>query len=298
MSISEVALTQALETQLSNQENSIANLQMQISSGQSLNKPSDNPTAVTQVLALSSQASQMTSWQANAATATSWLDTANSTANSVLDTMQSAQTLLLQAANQGAENPTGYEAIGHQLQGIVSNLLDLANTQYAGRAVFAGTSASPVAYDSTGNYLGNSDTPQVVTGPGTGVGQLTSLSVPGTSMFGTGSSNVFANLTAIANALITGAPTSSEISTALTALSANTAQAQQASVLLGNAAQQASSASASLTTQLSNVQAYSANLEDVNVATATTQLTLETTAYQVALWAASQAVPETLVKFL
>lgn len=298
MSISEVALTQALETQLSNQESSIANLQMQISSGQSLNKPSDNPTAVTQVLTLSNQASQMTSWQANAATATSWLDTANSTANSVLDTMQSAQTLLLQAANQGAENPTGYEAIGHQLQGIVSNLLDLANTQYAGRALFAGTSASPAAYDSAGNYLGNSDIPQVVTGAGPGVGQLTSLSVPGTSMFGTGSSSVFANLSAIANSLLTGTPTSSDISTALTSLSANMAQAQQASVLLGSAAQQASSASASLTTQLSNVQAYSANLEDVNVATATTQLTLETTAYQVALWAASQAVPETLVKFL
>jgi hypothetical protein len=36
----------------------------------------------------------------------------------------------------------------------------------------------------------------------------------------------------------------------------------------------------------------------VNVATAMTQLDSETTNYQAALWAASQAIPETLVKFI
>jgi len=298
MSISDLALSQTLTNQLSNKMTAVATLQTQIASGQALNQPSDNPAAVTQVLALSSQASQLTSWQGNAETASSWLGTANGVANSVLEAMGSANTLLLQASNQGSQTASGYEAIGRQLKGVVTNLLQLANSQYGGRALFAGTAATTTAFDASGNYLGNSDTPKVVIGAGAGAGQTVGISVPGTAMFGAGTSNVFATLTTVANALLTGSPAPSQISSALTALSGNIATAQQASVELGNATQQSSMASASLTTQLSNVQANSANLKDINLAQATTQLQLDTTSYQAALWAASQAIPETLMKFV
>ncbi len=234
MTVSSLALAQTLTDQLTSQETNIAALQEQLATGQALNKPSDNPAAVTQVLALSGQASQLTSWQTNAETATSWLGTANDTANSVLESMQSAQTLLLQSLNQGAQDPTTYQALGDQLKGVVSNLLGLSNTQYEGRPIFAGTSASSQAYDANGNYLGNGDVPTVVIGPGSGSGQAVGLSVPGTSMFGTGASNVFATLNAAATALQSGAPTSAELNTALDALNATISSAQQASAVLGD----------------------------------------------------------------
>jgi flagellar hook-associated protein 3 FlgL len=298
MTVSSLALAQTLTDQLTAQETNIAQLQQQLATGQALNKPSDNPAAVTQVLALSSQASQLTSWQTNADTAASWLGTANDTANSVLESMQSAQSLLLQALNQGAQDPTTYTALGDQLQGVASNLLSLSNTQYEGRPIFAGTSASPQAYDANGNYLGNGDAPTAVIGPGSGSGQTVGVSVPGTSIFGIGASNVFATLDAAATALQSGAPTAAELNTALTALNATISSAQQASAVLGDSSQQVASTTASLTTQIASVQADQANLEDVNIATATTQLDSETTNYQAALWAASQAIPETLVKFI
>ena len=56
--------------------------------------------------------------------------------------------------------------------------------------------------------------------------------------------------------------------------------------------------SSSLTTQIASVQTDQADLQDVNIATVTTQLDSEMTNYQAALWAASQAIPETLVKFV
>jgi len=298
VTVSSLALAQTLTDQLTTQETNIAQLQQQLATGQALNKPSDNPAAVTQVLALSSQASQLTAWQSNAGTATSWLGTANGTANSVLESMQSAQSLLLQSLNQGAQDPTTYQAIGDQLQGVVSNLISLSNTQYVGRPIFAGTSASPQAYDANGNYLGNEDVPTVVIGPGSGVGQTVGVSVPGTSMFGTGASNVFATLTSAATALQSGAPTSAELNTALTALNTIMSGAQQASAVLGDSSQRVATATTSLTNQIASVQGDQANLEDVNIATVTTQLASETTNYQAALWAASQAIPETLVKFI
>jgi flagellar hook-associated protein 3 FlgL len=296
--ISNLALAQTLTDQLSTQEGSIAQLQEQLATGHVLNQPSDNPAAVTQVLALSSQASQLSSWQANVDTTTSWLGTANSTANNALESMQSAQSLLLQALNQGAQDPTTYQALGDQLQGVVSNLLSLANTQFEGRPIFAGTSASPQAYDASGNYLGNGDAPSAVVGPGSGAGQTVNMSVPGTTMFGVGAANVFATLSTVAAALSSGTPTSAQLTSALSALSANMSTAQQASAVLGDASQEVASISSSLTTQIASVQNDQADLQDVNVATAMTQLDSETTNYQAALWAASQAIPETLVKFI
>jgi flagellar hook-associated protein 3 FlgL len=212
--------------------------------------------------------------------------------------MQSAQTLLLQAANQGAQDPTTYKALGSQLQGIVSNLLSLANTQFEGRAIFAGTSASPQAYDASGTYLGNSDVPTAVIGPGAGAGQTVGLSVPGTAMFGTGAANVFSTLSTMATSLLSGTPSSATISTAITALAANMSTAQTASATLGNASQAVASVASNLTNQLASVQSSQATLEDVNVAVASTQLQMETANYQAALWVAQQSIPNTLMKFL
>ena len=298
MTVSTLALAQTLTDQLSSQETNIAQLQQQLATGKVLNQPSDNPAAVTQVLALSGQASQLTSWQSNADTASSWLGTANETANSVLESMQSAQSLLLQSLNQGAQDPSTYQALGAQLQGVVSNLLSLSNTQYEGRPIFAGTSASPQAYDTSGNYLGNGDVPTVVIGPGSGAGQTVGLSVPGTTIFGVGAANVFSTLSAAVTALNSGAPTAANLSAALTALNTNISTAQQASAVLGDSSQQVAGTSSALTTQVASVQSDQANLEDVNIATVTTQLDSEMTNYQAALWAASQAIPETLVKFV
>jgi flagellar hook-associated protein 3 FlgL len=298
VTVSTLALAQTLTDQLSSQETNIAQLQQQLATGKVLNQPSDNPAAVTQVLALSGQASQLTSWQTNADTASSWLGTANETANSALESMQSAQSLLLQSLNQGAQDPTTYQALGAQLQGVVSNLLSLSNTQYEGRPIFAGTSASPQAYDTSGNYLGNGDVPTVVIGPGSGAGQTVGMSVPGTTIFGVGAANVFATLSAAVTALNSGAPTAANLGAALTALNTNISTAQQASAVLGDSSQQVASTSSALTTQVASVQSDQANLEDVNIATVTTQLDSEMTNYQAALWAASQAIPETLVKFV
>ena len=117
MTVSTLALAQTLTDQLSSQETNIAQLQQQLATGKSLNQPSDNPAAVTQVLALSGQASQLTSWQSNTDTASSWLGTANQTANSVLDSMQSAQSLLLQSLNQGAQDPDHLPGAGRPAPG-------------------------------------------------------------------------------------------------------------------------------------------------------------------------------------
>lgn len=298
MLISDLTLSQAITQQLGQQQSTIADLEMQLSSGKALNMPSDNPTAVTQVLQLSGQSAQILSWQANASTATSWLGMANNAANSALNDMQSARTTLLQALNQATQSPTQYQAIATQLQGIDQTLQATANTQYEGRAMFAGTSAVTQAYDTSGNYMGNGDAPTVVIGADGGTGQTTPISVPGTALFGTGSANVFSTLSTVVGQLSGGAPTAAQLNAALTALDANIATASQGAATLGVASQRASAAGAALTIQLQSVQTSQSGLESVNIATVTSQLSSQLTNYQAAMWAASKAIPETLDHFL
>jgi flagellar hook-associated protein 3 FlgL len=296
--VADTSLSLAITEQLNQQESSIATLEEQVSSGKALNKPSDDPAAVTQVLQLSGQASQLSNWQNNVQTATSWFGMGNNAVNSTLSNMQSARSLLLQALNQGTQDSTTYQAIGQQLQGITANLLSTANTQFEGRPIFAGTSASSQAYDSAGTYLGNSDTPNVIVGPGPGSGQAAALSVSGPSVFGTGAANVFNTLSTVAGQLGSGAPTAAQLNAALNALDANITTAEQASAVFGNGSDQVTALQAALTTQLTEIQGNQASLEDVNVATVTTQLDSEMTNYQAAMWAASKAIPETPVHFL
>ena len=142
------------------------------------------------------------------------------------------------------------------------------------------------------------DTPNVVIGAGPGAGQTAALSVPGPSVFGAGAASVFNTLTTVIGQLGSGTPTATQLNAALTALDANISTAEQASAVLGNGSDQVAAVSASLTTQLTSVQNTQAGLEDVNVATVTTQLDSQMTNYQAAMWAASQAIPETLVHFL
>jgi flagellar hook-associated protein 3 FlgL len=296
--ISDLTISQAITRQLSQQEAAIAGLERQLSSGRALNTPSDDPAAVTQVLQLSGQSAQIATWQSNAGTAASWLGVANDTANSVLDQMQSARTVLLEALNQGTQTGTSYQAMATQLQGIAQTILASANTQYEGRAMFAGTSAVTQAYDASGNYLGNTDTPSVVIGAGSGPGQTTPLSVPGSTLFGVGPASVFTTLSTVVGQLAGGTPTTAQLNVALSALDANIATASQGAATLGEASQEATAASAALTTQLQAVQSTQSGLESVNIATVTSQLTSQLTNYQAAMWAASKAIPETLDHFM
>jgi flagellar hook-associated protein 3 FlgL len=296
--ISDLTISQAITQQLGQQEATIAGLERQLSSGRALNTPSDDPVAVAQVLQLSGQSAQIATWQSNASAAASWLGVANNTANAVLDQMQSARTVLLQALNQGSQTATSYQAMSTQLQGIAQTILASANTQYEGRAMFAGTAAVTQAYDASGNYLGNTDTPSVVIGAGAGPGQTSPISVPGSTLFGVGPASVFTTLSTVVGQLAGGAPTAAQLNAALSALDANIAVASQGAATLGEATQQAASASSALTTQLQAVQSTQSGLENVNIATVTSQLTSQLTNYQAAMWAASKAIPETLDHFM
>jgi flagellar hook-associated protein 3 FlgL len=162
------------------------NTTLELATGSSINKPSDNPGGAAQVIRLNELSSQADSFQSSIGNINGQFSTADSTLNSVVTSLQSALSLGVEAAN-GTLSDADRADVATELTGIQSQLLSLANTSYQGQYIFAGTAtAQPFVVDPTQTsgvrYTGNTGTNNVTIG----AGYQLQVNLPGSQVFGTG----------------------------------------------------------------------------------------------------------------
>ncbi|MGA3214633.1 MAG: hypothetical protein ABSD97_02950 [Acidimicrobiales bacterium] len=299
MRITDMTLADQLSGNLESQQATITNLDEEISSGNALQQPSDNPVAVADTMSYSRQIAQAASDQDNATTAQSWLGIGNQTANQVVDTLQSVNTTVLQALSSGSNNAQSYNEMAQQIQGQISTLVGLANTQYGSTAIFAGTAGVSQPYSSTGAYSGNSQAFTINVGSGVPV----AVTVPGDQLFGGGTSSVQSVFTTLQN-IVThlqegpGSSSYASLESDLTNLGANMTQAESAATTLGESTQAVTAASTAAQNTSTQLQTLLASTKSADIPTVTAALQSDLTTYQAALYAVSQTVPETLAQFL
>jgi flagellar hook-associated protein 3 FlgL len=163
-----------------------ANTTLELATGSSINKPSDNPAGAAEVIRLNAESSQADSFQSSIGGINGQISTADSTLSTVVSTLQTALSLGVEAAG-GTLSTAQLADIATQLTGIQSQLLSLANTSYQGQYIFAGTkTAQPFVLDPTQEsgvgYKGNTDTNNVTIGAGYQV----QVNLPGSQVFGLG----------------------------------------------------------------------------------------------------------------
>jgi flagellar hook-associated protein 3 FlgL len=164
----------------------------EIASGKSVNIPSDNPAAAASLVQNANQTSTADQFLRSIGSIQGEVQNADSTLNSVITSLQRAISLGVEGVSSTL-NAADRAAIATEVQGIQSQLLNLANLSYQGSYVFAGTATqtAPYVLDATSpsgvNYVGNTGTNSVTLGnhftvqtnlPGS---QL--LSAPGNDMF-------------------------------------------------------------------------------------------------------------------
>lgn len=111
----------------------------QISSGKSLNEPSDNPTQIAQDLSVRATiASENTTGQ-NVSNFVSQLTSTDSALGNMTNILQSARQLAIQGGDQTLSQ-SQRQAIAGQVDQLLNESIGIANTNYAGHYVFAGTS--------------------------------------------------------------------------------------------------------------------------------------------------------------
>ena len=142
----------ATSTIYDNQIQSIDNLSAQyqsigqdLSTGKSLNVPSDDPAQISQDLTLTSTIASENADASNATSAQAELTFTDSTLSSLTSVLQTARSLAVSGATDIIPNGTQRPLIGQQVAGLLTHALALANTQYGGTYLFAGTGSGTTA---------------------------------------------------------------------------------------------------------------------------------------------------------
>jgi flagellar hook-associated protein 3 FlgL len=269
----------------------LSELQQQLSSGRQITKPSDNPTGTVSALQLRSQLKQLTQYQASGTDALGWLTTVDSAYASITSQLQQVRTLVLQGMNTGTGSASSNEAIAQQVDQARASLLSLANASYLGRPVFGGTTASAVAFDSTGAYVGDTGTVSRTVGPNTTV----DLNTPGTTGFGPNGSNLFDLLSSISNDLRTNP---SGLGADLTALDARQVAITGDQALAGAKYQRIQGVQMTSSTNTTQLKSQLSDLQDIDLADMAVQVSSANAAYQAALATTAKISQISLLDFL
>lgn len=151
----------------------IATLQQQVSTGDRLQKPSDDPLGNVAFLGNSAQITRLDSQLTNISNARTNLNMGVSAMQESADILSKAREIALEGAQSGNDS-SSYEALAQQVDALIDRLLDQSNTQNAGRYLFGGTATNTppfrvAATNASGQptsivYQGGSDPVQEIVG--------------------------------------------------------------------------------------------------------------------------------------
>jgi flagellar hook-associated protein 3 FlgL len=117
--------------------NRMDEMQNQLSTGRKINKPSDDPIGLSFALRYRSELSANDQYQANAGSATSWLDFTDSTLSKAGDVFQRVRELAVQGAN-GTNSMSSMSAIQSEVNQLYSEMVKIGNSDFNGKLVFNG----------------------------------------------------------------------------------------------------------------------------------------------------------------
>ncbi|HUZ10078.1 MAG TPA: flagellar hook-associated protein FlgL [Acidimicrobiales bacterium] len=291
-------------TNLTTDQTSIARLEEQLSTGNQVNQPSDNPAQASNIMQINAALTRADTYAQNASDGLGWLSTADSTMNEIISTLQQVrQTVLSISVASLTSTPGAMQALADQVNSAQQSLLNLSNTTYAGQAVFAGTGNVTTAFNPDGTYAGGGNAPTRTVAPGTSM----AIAVTGDKVFGTGTTGL---LSTVPGSLGVLAQISQDISTGSQASLANAAgpdlknldsaiaTVEDQAAQLGAQYQQMSTMQQQVTSSQAALDGELSGIQSVNLPQAITNLQTQQSAYQTALWATSQLIQPSLVQFL
>ena len=268
----------------------------QVSTGLSVNQPSDNPTAAAAMVENTIETGDVDEYTQNVSTSLSTVKEASSVLSTVVSSLTSAQSAGIEGAN-GTSSAATMKIIANQVQGILDSVITDANTTVGGAYLFSGTSTStPYTADPTSptgyTYNGNNQTSSVAIGDQTNV----AVNLPGSQVFSNSSNSVIGSLSSLVSALNSG--NSSAVETATTAVGSAIGFVGQQQVFYSNAESQLSSQETFLQQDTVTLTTQESNLIGVNEATAATDLSQAETDNSAALAAVAKVLPNNLLNYL
>ena len=269
----------------------------QISSGKRVSVPSDDPLAAAQMVSNQDESSRTDQYLQNIDTLTGQLQTADGSLSSVVQAMTQAITLGVQGTT-GTLSDGNRQQIVLNLQGIQSQLVQLANTSVGGSYLFGGTAttAPPYALNSASpsgvTYNGNSGTNTVQVADGLNL----QTNLPGNQLFQNSGGDVFGAMQQLITSLQSGDATAAGTATNQLRSAFDFITGQR--IFYGNAVNQLNSTQTFLQQEQVTLKSQANNLVGADLTKAATDLTRATTAHDAALAAAAKILPTSLLDYL
>jgi flagellar hook-associated protein 3 FlgL len=293
--------TASVLSSINNVQDQLATTQEQLSTGLSINQPSDNPYGASLAVQLKNQMAGLTSYNSSITDGTAWTSAADTSMSNVMSMLQRAQELTVQASN-GVESSSDLSASADEIDQLADAIKQEANTQYNGQYIFSGTASSTQPYStSTGDtFQGNTSAVTRQIGPGSTLQVNADLS----SVLGSGTSandgKLLDTLRSISADMRSGtsAGVADLSSTQITNLQNSLSSLTQVQANVGAAQNRLSLASDRIQGLQNTDTTALSNDEDVNMATAMTTFSNQQAAFTAALKAGANIVQSSLMDFL
>ena len=298
MRIATDSISNALMSQIQTLGAQQTQYEQELSTGNKITNPRDDPAAMDQVLNMSSQMDALKQYSANNAVATEISQQSYSSLNNLQTISTSASELATEGSN-GTTSPSSYTAYSQQLEQLIKQGLDTANSKGNNGYLFGGTQTTTppftATYDASGNITG-------VTYAGSAAGISMQTGQASTvSPYTDGSTNQ--QIADFLNHLVTlkGAMDSQNAS-AVQAVQPNL-QSDENNILTAvsgvGAVQSGLEADQTLNqSTFTSLQGLVSGDTSADVATATVQLSQAQTAYQAALEAGAKIMQTSLLNYL
>jgi flagellar hook-associated protein 3 FlgL len=256
-------------------------LTSELSSGLAVTSLSDNPVAAGQASMLTSAISQDDTFVQTASTAESLMQVTDSALGSVVTQLTSAISLAV-SGNSGTNNAADLSSISSQLASIRDQVVALANTNYQGTYIFAGSKGNvqPFTTDSstspaTTTYHGDSNTNSITTENG----QKIQTGLAGSAVFTATGADV---MTALNNLIadFAGGTVSATATSDIGTLTKSLANVSQQRLSLDSSLNRIQTASTYAQTDATNRTATVSSLVAADPATVATQLSAAETQNQ------------------
>ena len=292
------SLSASVEYEIDNSEQALQTAFQQVSTGQRVNQPSDDPAASAAYTQLQTQSANVDQYTTNAESALSQAQTADGVLTSVVSLLNQAVSLGTEGANS-TSSATDRKSIATDIQGVLSQVVGLANTTYQGISLFGGTvSGKGAVFTADPNsasgytYNGNSGVNQIAVGDTLTV----QANVPGNTVFDSPNASALTALSDLQKALTSG--TSAEIGTATTEVTTALNHVTEQHTVYGNTINQLTAQETYLSQEKVTLTSSATSLIGIDAATAAENLSQAEVSNSSVLAAAAKVIQNSLLNYL
>lgn len=271
-----------------------------MTTGKRIQSPADDPVGYSQVLDIDSTLSQLGQLHDNINTGLEWLTNSETVLDSVLNTISEAKQLSIAATN-GTYNDEDYQTAALQVDELLGQLVDFANTNVNGHYLFSGTMTDTLPYTQPPVVYYGNDSAFTVS---TGISSRVEVSYTGNEVFGEVTDangdgfddDLFSLLIRMRDDLANNS--GGDLAAIMGELDAHFETVNNTISDVGIKAKRLETKESVVSDFELTLTEQKSNIEDVDLTEAATDLALRETAYQAALSATSTIISISLVDYM